>query len=136
MPNALANLPKPATSTALADNHETYAAQAAGAFSSNTERAMLADQRVFLAFCDQHGVAELPATPQTVATFVKAMAAEKKPATIRRYLASIAHKHRAAQAPDPCKAEAVKLALKALHRTEGGRRRKSRRSDESTLLQP
>ncbi len=119
MTNALANRPKAAASTALADNLAAYAAQAEGAFSPNTLRAMLADQRVFGAFCDQHGVTELPATPETVAAFVRAMAAEKKPATIRRYLASVAHKHRAAQAPDPCKAEAVNLALKALHRAEG-----------------
>jgi len=119
MKKALARLPKPTTPTALAATLATYAAQAEGAFSPNTLRALLADQRVFGAFCDQHGVPELPATPATVAAFVRAMAAAKKPATIRRYLASISHKHRAAQVPDPCKADSVTLAVKALHRAEG-----------------
>ena len=119
MKKALARPAKPAPSTALATNLANYAAQAEGAFSPNTLRALLADQRVFGAFCDQHGVTDLPATPATVARFVKSMATEKKPSTIRRYLASISHKHRAAQIPDPCKADAVTLALKALHRAEG-----------------
>ena len=119
MKQALARRPKNTPSTVLAANLAAYAAQAEGAFSPNTLRALLADQRVFGAFCDQHGVTDLPATPATVAAFVRAMAATKKPATIRRYLASIAHKHRAAQAPDPCKTDAVTLALKALHRAEG-----------------
>jgi len=119
MKKALARQPKPITSTALATNLAAYAALAADAFSPNTLRALLADQRVFGAFCDQHGVTDLPATPATVAAFVRAMAATKKPASIRRYLSSIAHKHRAAQALDPTKADAVVLAVKALHRAEG-----------------
>lgn len=119
MKKALAPPAKPAPPTVLAANLASYAAQAEGAFAPNTIRALLADQRVFGAFCDQHGVTDLPATPATVAAFVRSMAATKKPSTIRRYLASISHKHRAAQAPDPCKADAVTLALKALHRAEG-----------------
>ena len=53
-----------------------------------------------------------PAEPALVVAFVDAQAEIKSPATVRRYLATIAHMHRAAELTDPTKAEAVRLAVK------------------------
>ena len=61
----------------------------------------------------------LPALSATVAAFVDGMDETKAPATIRRYVSSIASMHRAAGLPDPCADEVVRLALKRLHRTRG-----------------
>jgi hypothetical protein len=98
--------PTPATDLAppnsYADNLATYGEQAEGAFERNTTRAMLSDQRLFGAYCDKVGATAMPAAPATVTGFIRAMAeAGRKPASIRRYLATIAHVHRAARAgPD------------------------------------
>ena len=47
------------------------------------------------------------------------MASAKAPATVRRYVASVAACHRAARLPNPCGENAVRLALKRLHRARG-----------------
>lgn len=121
--------------TALA----VYAVQARGAFSSNTERAVLSDTRIFSKWCADTGHLEMPASPETVAAFLDAQASKGKSiATLRRYVASIAHKHRAARAESPTKAEAVRLALKRLQRAQGTRQRQAQgitRRDAETLLQ-
>jgi integrase len=92
---------------------------ARGALAANTERALFADSTIFTAWCAGEGRQALPASPETVAAFVDAMAASKAPATVRRYVSSVAHMHRAAKVASPCEAEAVKLALKRMHRERG-----------------
>ena len=86
-----------------------------------TERALRADTAVFTDWCSASGLAPLPALPATVAAFVDGMDETKAPATIRRYVSSIATMHRAAGLPNPCANEVVRLALKRLHRTRGRR---------------
>jgi len=98
-----------------------YARQADGAFSENTARAIRADTAIFTAWCRERGLEALPAAPETVAAFVDAMAETRKPATVRRYAASIAHLHRAAGLADATKGNAVRLALKRLGRRHGSR---------------
>jgi len=98
-------------------NLERYAAAARGAFAGNTERALRADTAIFAAWCGANGRAALPAAPDTVAGFIDAMRhAEKKPATIRRYVSSIAHMHRAAELASPAGSNAVRLALRRMGR--------------------
>jgi len=53
------------------------------------------------------------------------MAASKAPATVRRYLSSIAVLHRAAGLPSPTEALEVKLALKRMHRERGRAQRQA-----------
>ena len=96
-----------------------HAHAARGAFAANTERALRADTAVFIDWCSASGLAPLPALPAAVAAFVDAMDEAKAPATIRRYVSSIASMHRAARLPNPCADEVVRLALKRLHRTRG-----------------
>ena len=83
-----------------------------GAFSANTKRALKADLRIYTAWCAEQGREALPASPDTVAAFVDAMAATRAPATVRRYVASIAAAHRAAGSPEAQRSPAVTLALK------------------------
>ena len=92
-----------------------------GAFSANTRRALKADLRIYTAWCAEEGRQALPAGPDTIAAFVDAMAATRAPATVRRYVASIAVAHRAAGSPEAPRSPAVKLALKRMHRDRGRR---------------
>ncbi len=84
-------------------------------YPANTLRAWRSDWRAYGAFCDAQAVATVPATTATVAAFVDACgSAGKKPATIRRYLATVALAHRVAKLPNPCTEEPVRHALKGL----------------------
>jgi len=98
---------------------------ARGALAANTERAIRADTAIFAAWCAERGRISLPAAPDTVAAFIDAMAETRKPATVRRYVSSIAHLHRAAQAGLPCSDERVRLALKRMARAKGIRQQQA-----------
>jgi integrase len=69
----------------------------------------------------------LPASPSTVAAFVEACGeAGKKPATVRRYLATIACAHRPQKLKTPHDDEDVKLALKGFYNKSPMRQRQAK----------
>jgi integrase len=92
-----------------------------------TLRAWRFDWSAFLAFCKPRGLLPLPASPSTVVAYIEACAAAgKKPATIRRYLATIACAHRAAKLLNPNDDEDVKLTLKGIHNKSTVRQRQAK----------
>ena len=103
----------------IATSLRQHAEAARGAYASNTERALRADVAIFTGWCTEAGRQPLPASADTVAAFIDAMAASKAPATVRRYVSSISTFHRAAGVANPCEVLAVKLALKRMHREKG-----------------
>ena len=104
----------PAESPAATSVREWWAG-AQRVYPANTQRAWRADWLIYDAHCETQAVTTVPATPATVAAFVDACgAAGKKPATIRRYLTTIALAHRVAKFANPCIEEAVRHALKGL----------------------
>ncbi|MGI4802959.1 MAG: tyrosine-type recombinase/integrase [Janthinobacterium lividum] len=113
----LSKLADPVEAVALALAQHAHAAR--GAYSLNTERALRADVTVFTGWCVAAELGSLPAAPSTVAAFVDAMGAVRAPATVRRYISSVATFHHAARLPNPCQDDAVRLALKRLHRARG-----------------
>jgi site-specific recombinase XerD len=97
------------------------------AYSANTLRAWRADWSEFTAFCTRQKLDPLPADPATVRSFIHdRLKRGKKPATIRRAIATIARAHRSANAPDPTASEEVRLALKEMGRTTPARQRQAR----------
>ena len=113
---------------ALATRLQRFLQATNGAFSSNTERALRSDLAIYAQWCSERGERPLPASPETVAAFVDAMAEVKAPATVRRYAASIAMAHRAIGCGKTLKSPTVRLALKRMHR------RKGRRQDQAAGL--
>ncbi len=109
----------------LVANLQEHAHHARGAYSENTERALRSDTAVFATWCTGRGLTALPAVPGPVAAFVDAMAWRRAPATIRRYVSSIASLHRAAGLESPVEAESVKLALRRMHREKGRRQKQA-----------
>jgi len=106
---------------------KTWEEMAQGAYPPNTVRAWRADWKAFTQFCFTSGESPLPAAPYTVRTHVQhCMNEAKKPAGIRRYLATISRAHRAAELLSPCASEPVRLALKELSRTRAARQRQAR----------
>ena len=104
-----------------------WEAMASGAYAANTRRAWRADAKGFQAFCEEEGREFLPATPDTVRRFVQhCLTIGKKPATIRRYLATIARAHLAAGLANPGASEPVRLALKAMGQQTSARQTQAR----------
>ena len=108
------------------DPFEACATAAGGALSANTERAMRSDLAIYAAWCEECGVRALPARAGTIAAFVDAMAKVRAPATVRRYVASIAAAHRAIGAGKTAGSEAVRRALQRMHRRRGRRQEQAR----------
>ena len=92
-----------------------------GAFSRNTERAVRSDLAIFARWCAERGLRGLPAEPGTVAAFVDTMAELRAPATVRRYVASIAAAHRALGLDKTLDSTPVRLAVKRMHWKKGRR---------------
>src|SRR3984957_5675764 len=99
-----------------------WQAMAEGAYSPNTLRAQKADGAIFQAFCESRGDSYLPVDPQTVRAFIDRCVKDgKKPATIKRYVATVARVHIAAGLLNPCSSEAVRLGLKKMGRDTSAR---------------
>ena len=105
----------------FADRLGAFVRAARGAFSANTERALRSDLAIYGGWCAAQGLSALPASPETVAGFIDAMAAMRAPATVRRYVASIAVAHRAVGRARVLKSPLVRLALQRMHRKRGRR---------------
>jgi len=104
----------PADSSA-ALNVRAWWASARTVYPRNTLLAWGCDWAVYAAFCDAQSLLTVPASPATIAAFIQACGEQsKKPATIRRYLSTIALAHRVAKFSNPCVEEPVRLALKGL----------------------
>jgi integrase len=113
--------PQPVLKGPLAELLE-WQALAEGAYSPNTLRAQKADGAIFQAFCESRSEAYLPADPKTIRAFIDdRVKAGKKPATIKRYVATIARVHIAAGLLNPCSSEAVRLGLKKMGRETSAR---------------
>ena len=99
-----------------------WQAMAEGAYSPSTLRAQKADGAIFQAFCESRGEPYLPAEPKTIREFIQHCTTEgKKPATIKRYVATIARVHIAAGLLNPCSSEAVRLGIKKMGRETSAR---------------
>ena len=98
-----------------------YFDAARGAFSPNTERALRADVEIYTSWCRQHVRAALPASAATVVAFIDDRARVKAPATVRRYVSSIATLHKALRHTNPLEHARVRFALQRMHRRRGRR---------------
>ena len=89
------------------------------ATATNTHRAYRSDWADFVAWCERHGQVPLPATPETVAFYLSALAQVAKVSTVGRRLTAIAKAHRAAGYESPTKSEVVHLTMRGIRRTHG-----------------
>ena len=112
---------------AAAERVRSWWERAERVYPPNTQKAWRSDWAVFLGFCLSKGDCPLPATADTVAAFVlHCKESGRKPATVRRYLSTIAVAHRVAKLLNPCSDEAVALELKGLSNVLNVRQRQAR----------
>jgi len=87
----------------------------------NSRRAYRSDWRHFESWCRSHGLACLPAAPETVALYLTDLAADHKPSSLERKLTSITKAHQAAGFPTPASMQnaVVSETMKGIRRTLG-----------------
>jgi integrase len=87
----------------------------------STLRAYLSDWEHFRRWCEQHSLCALPASPETIALYLTALAATHRPATMTRRLTAITKAHQIAGHPSPASMQqpAVSETLKGIRRTLG-----------------
>ena len=123
-PGVVSRLPGAATQESQNGERLTaYLEDARGALSGNTVRAVRADLERFIAWCAEQGRSPLPACAATVVAYIEAMASVRAPATVRRYVSSVATVHKAAGERSPLEHVTVRRALKRMHRRKGRRQR-------------
>ena len=97
------------------------------AYPEATLKAWRCDWVIYWGYCAARNLSPLPASPETVAGFVVyCKEAGKKPATVSRYLSTIARFHRAAQLFNPCASEAVQMEMKGFTSEVSVRQRQAR----------
>lgn len=128
---------EPMLPAVLHEKIERAAAYAKAARAGATRRAYDSDWAIFTAWCTQHGLVSLPATPDIVAVFASDQAtAGLNPSTINRRVAAIGHHHRAGGYPAPtAMPTAGRLAevLAGIRAEHGGAKRQKRPADAAAL---
>lgn len=87
----------------------------------NSRRAYRSDWRHFESWCRSQGLISLPASPETVALYLTALAADQKPASLQRKLTSLSKAHQAAGFATPASMQHVVVSetMKGIRRTLG-----------------
>src|SRR5260221_11823932 len=85
----------------------------------STLRGYQSDWRHFLGWCQAHDTCPLPASPETVASYIAECAGLLKVGTIQRRLNAIAEAHKAVGIESPTSAGMVRNTLKGIRRTIG-----------------
>ncbi|NTU85099.1 MAG: site-specific integrase [Chloroflexales bacterium] len=115
----MTELALPPAAAALAQAAQQARDYAEAAKAPNTRRAYQADWRAFTAWCEAHGRASLPATPETLILYISALAESRKVATIQRRLSSISVAHQLAGHPSPTHEAHVRTVMQGIRRTKG-----------------
>lgn len=84
-----------------------------------TLRAYRSDWRLFDAWCADHGLTSMPATPETIALWLTDFAGVLACATLQRRLTSISQAHKAAGHDSPTRAPLVQATWQGIRRTFG-----------------
>lgn len=116
--------PERGTTSALAawqDLEEALRDYARASKSANTLRAYRADLADFTLWCAEHHLERLPATPETVALYLTALAqAGAKASTVQRRLSAIAQAHNLkGYEPSPTTSALVRTTMAGIRRTLG-----------------
>ena len=91
-----------------------------GAYAQTTIRAYRSNFTNFIVYCNSVNACALPASPETIAGFIRKLTEDKyHSASIRQSIAAIATIHTLNDYDNPTSNSEVKLALKRMHRKIG-----------------
>jgi site-specific recombinase XerD len=101
---------------------------------ANTSLAYGRQRSAFAAWCAEHGRAELPATPETLAEYVAHLAdAGRAPATIEQAIAAIRTAHRSAGHREQPDTEGARMVLRGHRRQRAAGGRRARQATPVTI---
>ena len=86
---------------------------------ASTLRGYQSDWREFIAWCQYHNACPLPASAETVASYIAECAGRLKVGSIQRRLNAVAEAHKAAGHESPTSSPMVRNTLKGIRRTLG-----------------
>lgn len=115
----MSELALPPAASALAKVAEQARDYAEAAKAPNTRRAYQSDWRAFTRWCDEHGRASLPASPETLILYLSSLAEARRVSTIQRRLSSISVAHQLAGHPSPTHDAHVRTVMQGIRRTKG-----------------
>ncbi|MFN0166714.1 MAG: site-specific integrase [Bryobacteraceae bacterium] len=104
---------------AIAPAAEQAREYARRARSESTIRCYKTDWADFSTWCADHQACPLPASPETVASYLATQAENHRPSTIQRRLSAISQVHQVKGHESPTKNEVVRSVLKGIRRTLG-----------------
>lgn len=117
MEKAIINTTNYSPSTTVANLSSDAIEFLSNAKASNTLKAYRSDWAEFTAWCSENGVQALPATSDTVANYVSALAKNgSKFSTIQRRISTISQAHKAAELDSPTKSYRVAMVLDGIKR--------------------
>ncbi len=100
-----------------------------------TVRAYRSDLRHFEAWCHEHRLQHLPATPESVADYISDLAGMgMKPSTITRRLSAISQAHQMAGYESPTQRQVVRMTMAGIRRTHGTKPRQVKRLPQEDLV--
>ena len=85
----------------------------------NTLRGYRTDWKDFYAWCGAHDLCPLPASPETVASYIAECAGRLKVGSVQRRLNAIAEAHKAIARESPTRSAMVQATMKGIRRTNG-----------------
>jgi len=91
-----------------------------GAYADSTTRAYRVDFEHFIKYCEELHASPLPATPETICSYIKNLVQDgRSSASIRRVMAGMTTIHKLNRFPDPTKDPNVILEIRRMHRKIG-----------------
>src|SRR4051794_8540429 len=114
----LAHVARPTVPQKLADARQAASRYMAGSRADTTKRAYRSDWRAFETWCTGNGLDALPASPETVASYLADAADTLKPSTLTRRCASISVAHQAAGHESPTQDARVRATLSGIRRSK------------------
>jgi integrase len=118
-------LPTVAADLIRAEDHRKAASYAVNAKSPATQNAYRSDWADFVNWCQSRSYPELPASPQTLAAYLAALADVAKATTVQRRLSAIRYAHLISGHPTPTTDPYVREVLDGIRRAKGTRPRQA-----------
>jgi integrase len=118
-------IPSAAAELARAEDHRKAAAYAVNAKAPATQDAYRSDWADFVGWCRSRSYPELPASPQTVAAYLAALADVAKATTVQRRLSAIRYAHLISGHPTPTTDPYVREVMDGIRRAKGTRPRQA-----------
>src|SRR6266508_2235712 len=118
-------IPSTADDLARAEDHRKAAAYAVNAKSLATQDAYRSDWKDFVGWCRSRKYQELPASAQTVAAYLAALADVAKASTVQRRLSTIRYAHLISGNVTPTTDPYVREVMDGIRRAKGTRPRQA-----------